>query len=274
MSQRKAWWLKALKIYWPLNHAMAKATTLPVVGPVITKIVDPFFNEKAFNITYLPVNANIDPAVSTTLTQGVIAELIRRSSHRVLIKRCTCRDAKNCQNFPIEDACMLLGEDTARISPELADHVSVEEALAHLDRLVAKGLIPMTGRVRMDDLYWGVPNRGRMLTICFCCPCCCTVMASTRYFPDEIRKRVVPVKGMHVEVDPVKCIGCGTCENECLLNAIHIENGISVHDSEKCIGCGRCSIVCPQKATTVTVEDVNAAVDEILGRIRERVTVE
>ncbi len=273
MSWRPAWWLKVLKWYWPLNHVMAKATHLPVIGPLITWIVRPFFKSKSFNISYIPVNARIEAPASAILTQNIIIELIRQSSHRMVIKRCSCRDSKGCQNYPIENSCLLLGEDTQKISSEIASHISIEEALEHMQQKLKLGLIPLTGRVRMDDLYYGVPNRGRMLTVCFCCPCCCTVLSSARYFPKEFRSALVPLQGLRVSVDESKCVLCKTCLDSCFMEAIQIENDRIVHDPTRCIGCGRCSTVCPQQATRVEIEDCQAAVDEIMGRIKQRVDV-
>lgn len=211
MAWRPSWWLKALKIYWPLNHLAAKTTTWPVVGPLITRIVSPLFNTKSFNISYIPINARIDPPMSTVLTQNIIEELVSASSHRVVIKKCSCRDSKNCQEYPADNSCLLLGEDTNKISPEIANHISTEEALEHIRHQIGLGLIPLIGRVRMDDLFYGVPNRGRMLTICFCCPCCCTILASAKYFPQEFKSSIIPLKGLNITVDLDKCVCCLKC---------------------------------------------------------------
>ena len=274
MAWRPKWWLDLLKIYWPLNHWAAKATHWPVLGPLITWLADPFFKPKSFNISYIPVNAKIDPPLSTVLTQEIILDLIRKSAHRVVIKRCSCRDSKECKNFSTEDSCLLLGQDTEKISPNIANHLSVDEAIAHMQQKIGQGLIPLAGRVRMDDLYYGVPNHGRMLTICFCCPCCCTVLSSARFFPEKFRSSIVPLKGLHVVVDPQKCIRCEKCVESCFMHAISLRDGLIHHDESLCIGCGRCSVVCGQNAVTLTLEDGEAAVDDVLGRIRERVSVE
>jgi UDP-glucose 4-epimerase len=273
MTWRPSWWLDVLKTIWPLSHLSARATQLPLVGPLVTALGRPFFGKQHFNISYLPVHAKIEPAVNEVLSQAVIAELIRRSAHRVVIKRCTCRDSKGCQTYPIEDACLLLGEDTRAISPDIARSLTVDEALAHLESRIGLGLIPMTGRVRVDDLFYGVPNRGRMLTVCFCCPCCCTVLASAKYFPPEFRSSIEKLKGVHIRVDDAVCTRCTTCMDECPLDAISLRGGGIVHDENLCIGCGRCSTVCPTGATRLIVEDSDSAVSDLLDRIRQRVDV-
>ena len=274
MSWRPNWWLGVLRIYWPLNNLAARATNIPVIGGIITRITSPLFSDKNFNITYIPINANIEPAASEVLNRGIIEQLIRRSAHRVIIKKCSCRDSKGCKNYPVEDSCMLLGYDTGFISPGIAEHISIEEAVSHMNSRIGMGLVPMTGRVRMDDFYYGVPNRGRMLTICFCCPCCCTILNSARYFPEKFRPGIVKLRGTEVVIDGNKCKKCGTCMDSCFMKAISYINGTIVHDDEKCIGCGRYTVVCPEKASVMAIDDVNKAVDEILGRIKHRINVE
>lgn len=273
MSWRPSWWLDFLKVYWPLNRLGAKATRLPWIGKALTILLRPVFGQKHFNVSYLPIHAKIEPAASAVLTQGVIAELVRRSAYRVIIKRCSCRDSMGCQVYPSTDACLLVGYDTRQISSEIARPVSIQEAWRHVEAQLALGLTPMIGRVRMDDLFYGVPNRGRMLTICFCCPCCCTVLNSAKYFPDEFRASIVKLHGTRIDLDPGKCNVCGTCVTACFVGAISIQDGAIVHADELCLGCGHCVSVCPVKATRLTIENPQAAVDEILGRIGQRVNV-
>ena len=274
MTWRPSWWLDFLKIYWPVNAIAAKATQLPWAGKGITALVRPLFGKKNFNITYIPIHANIKTSASTILTQGIIADLIKRSSYRVIIKKCSCRDSKGCKSYPSTDSCLLLGYDTRNIRSEIARHVSIEEALQHLDSQIALGLTPMTGRVRMDDLFYGIPNRRKMLTVCFCCPCCCTILNSAKYFPEEFRSSIVKLQGMQISVDSQKCKLCKQCVSACFMEAISIRDGSVFHDEKRCIGCGRCSTVCPEHATLLSIADAQAAVDEILERIAERVSIE
>lgn len=273
MSRRPAWWLDVLRLYWPLTTLAARATRLPVLGRLMSLVVVPLFTKKNFNITYIPVNATLPNPGSTVIARAVLADVIRRSRHRVVVNRCSCRDSKRCATFPVEDSCMLIGADTAVVDPRIVKHVSVDEALAHVDAKIALGLIPMTGRVRMDDFYYGVPNRGRMLTVCFCCPCCCSILNGLKYLPPEVESSVVRLAGTTLRVDRARCTRCGTCAAACFRRAIAIVDDRVVHDDARCVGCGRCAAVCPSGATTMAVADPQAAADELLARIGERVTV-
>lgn len=42
------------------------------------------------------------------------------------------------------------------------------------------------------------------------------------------------------------CVGCGTCVNVCMFDAIHIIDGVAVVDREKCTACNKCVEICPK----------------------------
>jgi UDP-glucose 4-epimerase len=244
------------------------------VGGFFALLSRPFFTGPNFNVSHIPVNRTIEGTGSTVLPLEIVSELTRRSAHRVIIRRCTCRDSENCREFPIEEACLLLGEDTRHIDSRVAEHVSVEDALKHAEKMIEMGLIPMIGRVRMDDFFWGVPNCGKMLTICFCCRCCCTILKSARYFPPYAADALVKLKGLTVSVDSGKCVKCGACAADCFMKAITMGEHSAIHDQALCKGCGRCATVCPNGAVSIRLEDADDAVRELSGRIRERVNIE
>jgi len=273
MSKRPEWWLALLAKIWPLTWISAQACQWPVVGPLIAKASIPFFSGRNLNISYLPINEELDGG-STLLPIRVVEEFIERSSHRVILKRCTCRDARQCENHPVDLGCMLLGEGTRHIDPRIVHHISREEAVAHLHRCVTDGLVPMIGRVKIDNLIWGVPDEGKMLTICFCCSCCCTLWTSGKYLPREAAASMVRLKGLEMKVDHDECRLCGTCVGECNMAAISIVGDRVVHDMTKCIGCGWCVTVCPWTAITPEIKDVDDALGELRTRIETLVDVE
>lgn len=273
MSIRPSWWLKFLKAIWPLTYLSARATQLPLVGGLFAFLSKPFFSGRNFNVSHVPVHQTIAGLESSTLPIEIISMLIQQSAHRVIIKRCTCRDSENCSEFPIEGACLLLGTGTAQIDSRVADHVNREEAEAHVKKMIGLGLIPMIGRVRMDDFFWGVSNRGKMLTICFCCRCCCTVLKSAKYFPDYAKNALVRLKGLSLQVDPALCTKCGNCARQCFMDAISINEYCAVHDEALCKGCGRCAYVCPNGAITIHIDNKEAAIAELRNRISERIDI-
>ncbi|HOG12537.1 MAG: nitroreductase family protein [Smithellaceae bacterium] len=56
---------------------------------------------------------------------------------------------------------------------------------------------------------------------------------------------------MIIQVDPDKCIGCGTCRADCPTANIAIKDGKAVH-GKWCLECGHCLAVCPEKAVLFT----------------------
>ena len=44
------------------------------------------------------------------------------------------------------------------------------------------------------------------------------------------------------------CVGCGTCEPECPVEAIAQGDPIYLIDAQKCTDCGACAEVCPVEA--------------------------
>ena len=145
--------------------------------------------------------------------------------------------------------------------------MDVKEALAHVHQCLADGLIPFAGRFKADNYLWGVKDRGRLLTVCFCCPCCCVIMSIARYMPQVTRDSIVKLQGFKLTIDAGCCTACGTCAAACFMEALKLENGRISYDESRCRGCGVCMSVCPNKAVSAAVDDLQAAVYDLQGRI-------
>jgi len=84
--------------------------------------------------------------------------------------------------------------------------------------------------------------------------------------------KVTKMEGVEVQVTS-DCVGCGTCQQVCFVNAILIEDG-RAHIGDGCRGCGRCVEACPNKAITITIPGVTAIDNTIkIKRIEEVVDV-
>ena len=53
---------------------------------------------------------------------------------------------------------------------------------------------------------------------------------------------------MEMQVEQAKCIGCGSCERACPMQAIALKNTKASIDIQHCLTCGKCQHVCPKKA--------------------------
>jgi len=190
-----------------------------------------------------------------------------------LIKKCTCRDGFKCSNHPVELGCLLLGEGSKEIDTGVSRHVSVDEALAHVDKCIESGLIPFVGRFKADDYLWGVKDRGKLLTVCFCCSCCCVLKNSIKHLPAVSKDSVIKLKGLQIETDQTKCTACGECVDACFMEARTLHDGRILYNSALCKGCGKCMSTCPENAISMDVANIDEAVDDVLQRVRARIEI-
>jgi len=267
MSRRPRVWMLIQALFFPLTRRILQGTQTTSIGKLVSRISVPLLSGGNFHITYLPVNEQIEGADSTMVPQLVLEEIVRSSAHRVVIRRCTCRDGNQCGNHPIGLACLLMGEGAREVDPAVGRHVSVEEALSHVRQCIKDGLIPFVGRFKADNLLWGVKDRGKLLTVCFCCSCCCMIMNTIRYMPQISHERIVKLKGLKIIVDTEQCKMCGVCTKSCFMGALSMSDGKIIRDNSLCKGCGLCITACPNKAVSAAVDDLQAAVTELKGRI-------
>jgi NAD-dependent dihydropyrimidine dehydrogenase PreA subunit len=75
-------------------------------------------------------------------------------------------------------------------------------------------------------------------------------MAGVADFADPIggRSSFFEEPYMPAVVDASKCDGCGTCQDNCPSDAIHVEEKVAVVKPENCIDCNVCADDCPKKA--------------------------
>lgn len=256
-----------MAFFWPLTWIGGRLYRVPVLGKLLAFFTSFLFSPKKQHLTYVPIHHEIQGIGSTHLPRKIIEELIRRSSHRAIIHHCTCRLERGCLRHPIELGCLLMGDGAAEIDENIARQVGVEEALEHVDKCLESGLIPLVGRAPIDNLLYGVKNRGRLLTTCYCCTCCCTILASGKYLPDAIHASLVPLPGLRIETSQEDCIACGECIESCFMGALSLEGGVLIRDLVRCKACGMCVTACPTGAIRETVDDIEETINDILARI-------
>ena len=143
--------------------------------------------------------------------------------------------------------------------------VSVEEAIDHVDRGIAAGLIPQIGRVDPDPLMLGVKDRYHFLTLCFCCTCCCIAMRNMPRWSPKVKERMHALEGLRIEVTD-ECDGCGRCVDSCFAEAIDIDEELA-RIGGACKGCGICASTCPRDAISISVSDGDGMLAEAFRRI-------
>ncbi len=222
----------------------------------------PWIDSRKNHINILPINLELQQD-NILLPMPVINEFINKSKHITILDVCACRQAYGCKNHAPEIGCIYMGESTLDIHPAVGRQVTKEEAHEHARKAIEQGLLPVIGKAKIDNFFFNTPDIGKLLSICFCCHCCCMANFFKNY-PVEHFDNIIPwINGLEIEITD-KCNGCEICLEYCLFDAISIENEKAVRN-ERCRGCGRCATNCPENAVKITLDNPNA-MDEIIER--------
>jgi ferredoxin len=252
--------------FWPLNKTANWLGNQPLVG----RLVQPVFSREDYESIILPVHQAVHADESIVLPYKLLAPLVEKSDARVLLNKCICRSAEKCDNFPIEIGCLFLGEGAREIDGGLGREVDAPTAWAHVQHAMDAKLVPLVVHASFDAFVLGIPYR-RMLAICFCCDCCCTIRHGLRLGPRAFWDTVIRLPGMTIDVSE-DCIGCGKCVEVCPVKAIHLDYG-SARVDEQCKGCGRCVEECATGAMTVRLDRKVDILKGFLERIEERTDI-
>ena len=213
----------------------------------------PWMRPDKTNVRWLPINEDIEQPESAPLPPEILYRFIEEASHRVVYNNCVCREANTCEHYPINIGCLQMG-DSAMDSPEaMRREVGVDEAKQYVKDAIAKGLVPVVGKVRIDNFIFGIKDRSRLLTVCFCCECCC-ITRFNKYAPAGYMDSIFPrLDSISIEVTD-DCTGCGTCVEHCYIEAMKLVGDRAVI-GDMCRACGRCASVCPSGAVRISIED-------------------
>jgi len=265
-GERAKFWL-AMKL-WPLGRLGKKAARLPVVGKPIGGVL---WSEKNLDATYVPVGETVEVEPGSVLPYQIIEDLVRRASVRFLLDGCLCRTAAHCQSYPEEVGCIFLGDAAARISPERGRTVEADEALEHVEKGRAAGLLPCVIHSSFDASLLGIDYR-KMLAVCFCCNCCCTFRTDMVGGPLAYRERIIRLPGLVVS-SVGDCGLCEKCARACFLGAIEVGRDGPVF-AEFCKGCGRCAAACPRGNIRIRLDPAVDTERLLLDRIGARTTID
>lgn len=215
--------------------------------------IHPWLTQRKTSLSWLPVNEGIEKEPDIPLPPQVVVEYIQKANHIAIFSICGCRKSEKCSRYPHDIGCLLMGDSVLEIKSGNCREATKEEALAHLDKAVKAGLVPVIGKARVDNFIFQVPDRGKLLTVCLCCECCC-VSRFVRHLPAEhLNRMFMPLDGLSIEVTN-DCIGCGECVEHCFVGAIQIRGGKAVM-SDMCRICGRCATYCPEEAIRIRMNN-------------------
>ena len=240
--------------------------------PVLRKLVATRMAEEDIGF-YIPINKSLGTYERQIMPVKVFKHFIDKASNIVILNKCGCRVSKNCQDHDHSIGCMNLGDDTLKLPIEEGRKyiATKEEALELVQKAVDNGLIPLIGRA-MDELAGiGIEDTGKVMSACFCCPCCCVDIPLVQHASSKLNF-ITKMEGLNVVVDKDACVGCGDCIDACVWNGNEMIDDIA-RVTERCLGCGRCVEACPNDAISITLDDASK-VDALIDELNAHVTVD
>ena len=188
--------------------------------------------DKAPQLRTIPVGESINAQVEVMPYEQ--AEALVRAHDQLAVAPCICRKEKQIAgegcDKPLE-TCLIMGEAAAYyVHNDLGRAIDQEEALAILAQAEEEGLVLQPGNSKDSG------------NICMCCGCCCGILTNIKRQP---KPASIVASAFVAALDAETCVGCGTCEDRCQMEAIHLEDGKAALDLDRCIGCGLCVTTCP-----------------------------
>jgi Pyruvate/2-oxoacid:ferredoxin oxidoreductase delta subunit len=197
-------------------------------GPPITRII--------------PVEEELEVKKEVALKFEEISKIIENSD-TIGLAICYCRHRKDLIDKPCKKTqdrrnCFSLGRSAKfLISQGFAEQISKDKAIEILKKAEDEGLVHKAFHSNLD-------LEKEIDGICNCCKCCCGTF-------DTYYSGAWPIMDFTTylaQVNKEKCVGCGTCVQNCSTEAIELVDLIASVNGNRCIGCGVCAHLCPEEA--------------------------
>jgi len=133
----------------------------------------PEFDAEKTETSWIPINKKIEGMDEVVLPEEILFRFIEKARHLVIVDWCACRMNCKCEKHSREVGCLMMGESALLIPEKSRKEVNVVAAKAHVRKAIQEGLVPVTGKFRVENDLFMIPDKGKLLTICFCCSCCC-----------------------------------------------------------------------------------------------------
>jgi Pyruvate/2-oxoacid:ferredoxin oxidoreductase delta subunit len=252
---RPATWKPILKVFKAIV-AGSKYMESPIFGPIYKAAMMFTPDEKRYSAgTIYNLNVDVsDKGESVVVPMDLVKDLLKKASYIASTYACICRDANNCKDYP-KDVCCLFLSSAGRtvVDHKVGYQISLEDALARVDKAAELGLVGQALFVEVEQFIWGFSNATmeNFIEMCFCCPCCCVAFNLSKNASRMVKQRFHP-SGWTSLIDTEACTGCEACIKPCPQAAITLNaEAKAVVNQEYCVGCGICKSHCTMNAIRI-----------------------
>ena len=191
----------------------------------------------------IPVEKSI-PFDCNVTTYDHLTNVINETNGPFVVFNCMCRKVavmkgNPCQKTSRLETCMCLGDWAKNaIIAGAGREISKEEALE------------ITRRNEADGLVLQPSNTQKVEFVCACCGCCCGILRVHKMLHNPV---AFWASNYYASVNNDICNDCEVCIERCQVNAISIDERLSVAsvDLKRCIGCGNCVASCTADAISL-----------------------
>jgi ferredoxin len=213
--------------------------------PPIDRTVPILLNEEGKEIV-IEIDQDLETPMEHILPAQKIEEVIDKFDD-IAVGHCFCRHHKELlgENIEVEETseiCFTLGK-SARFTVEqgFARMIDKEEAMKLLRKAENAGMVHKVyhpfGNISKDET-----------SICNCHKSYC---ATFELWKSGTMPMINATNYLSI-IDEDLCVGCGTCVQECPVDAIELnDKNKAERNPEWCIGCGVCAHFCPENAITL-----------------------
>jgi len=205
---------------------------------------DEVTSTKINQLRTIPVEKSISPDHNIATYDEL--KKIFEGAYQIAVSPCICHKAyhlldKACNSM--SERCFTVNSSALNAVDRGYGHfITKDEAFSIIEQAQEEGLVIQPG------------NSKRPSYICCCCSCCDLLL--------NIKKLDRPweliTSNYYAEVDSDLCIGCETCIERCIMDAIQIEDNTAIVDKFLCIGCGNCIVTCPEKAINLQKKETES----------------
>jgi ferredoxin len=203
---------------------------LEVYGPVLFKET-----WKKPQMRTIPVNASLNASLAVMTYEN--AEILIRDAEKSAVAPCICRREQDIVGEGCDKPrrnCLLFNDAASHwIRNGWGREIDKSQVLQILSEADEAGLVLQPTNAR------------EIVNLCCCCGCCCGVLRGVKDYPQPASLISTPFYAVN---NPAACSGCGTCEDRCQMEAIHMADEIASIDTDRCIGCGLCVSTCPAES--------------------------